>query len=194
MYSLIISHIPSTLLHILLGMLLMDFIFHRPAFSLKKRLIILALGGAFVLVPDVLKMFGAPFTHSLFIVPLIAFALTYLGRRTLPFSFGTQWSALTGVLIVGGVLIDYLGNGARIFYPVVRENFSFSLIESEWWLILGILLLLLLRLTSSKGDFTKIGLRILYTGILLVVLLFVGKAYSVIGADSTLQLILLNQL
>ncbi|MFC2946791.1 hypothetical protein [Virgibacillus sediminis] len=185
MYSLIIrSHIPSTLLHVLSGMLLMDIIFYRPTFSLKKRLIILSLGGAFVLVPDIPKMFGAPFTHSLFVVPLIALALTYLASRILPFSFGTQWSALTGVLIVGAVMIDYLGNGARIFYPVARE----------WWLILSILLLLLLRLTSSRGDFTKKGLRILYTGIVLVVLLLVGKAYSVIGVESTLQLVQLNQL
>ncbi|MBH0231442.1 metal-dependent hydrolase [Halobacillus yeomjeoni] len=152
MLQTIIDHIPSSLLHALAGALIID-LFFGSKYPFKKRLSILFSGVLLVFTLDIPKLFGFIFTHSLLFVPFIGAGLALLMRKLVSEPFLKLWSGIMCVLLFGGILVDFLGNGAHLFYPVTDRNFSYSLVRSEFELVvvLGFILALRLLLFHKKN-------------------------------------------
>ncbi|SDJ24694.1 hypothetical protein [Salimicrobium halophilum] len=147
MLELLITHIPSTMLHILTGMLVADVLFRGPAFPYRgTRLILLGAVAFLVLIPDIPKLFGVLYGHSLITVPLIAIVFAILMRTMLSMTLWGIWWRLSLVLIVSSLGIDYLGNGVHLFYPVSTDTYGVSIIKYEFFYILPVSLLLFLQL------------------------------------------------
>ncbi|WP_181348128.1 hypothetical protein [Thalassobacillus sp. CUG 92003] len=148
MLQLIIDHIPSSSLHALAGALIID-IFFGNKYSIKRRLLIILLGSIVVFTLDIPKLFGFIFTHSLFFVPFIGAGVALLTGKIMTEPFIKQWIGIMCTLLMGGILIDFLGNGAHLFYPIAERNFSYSLVTGEFWLILVLGFIIGIRLLYS---------------------------------------------
>lgn len=148
MLQIIIDHIPSSLLHALTGALIID-IFFGSKYATKRRLSFILLGSILVFTLDIPKLFGFIFTHSLFFVPFISAGLALLTRNILTESFIKRWLGIMCALLVGGILIDFLGNGAHLFYPITDRNFSYPLITREFRAVLVVSFFIVLRFIFS---------------------------------------------
>ncbi|KGX91164.1 hypothetical protein N781_05075 [Pontibacillus halophilus JSM 076056 = DSM 19796] len=123
-----ITHIPSTLLHGLLAMLIMTSYF-RGNNSRQYPSLFLMISVLAVFSLDVPKLFGIVSLHSLLIAPFIALALALFFKNQLPYNLFFNWVGMCLVLMIGGILVDVWGNGAHILYPIVRSNISFPILE-----------------------------------------------------------------
>ncbi|SFJ76658.1 hypothetical protein SAMN04487936_104103 [Halobacillus dabanensis] len=150
MLQMIIDHIPSSLLHALAGALIID-IFFGSKLPVKRRLSIILLGSLLVFILDIPKLFGFIFTHSLFFVPFIGAGIALLTRKMITESFIMQWIGIMCVLLIGGILIDFLGNGAHLFFPITDRNFSYSIVTREFWPILILGFIIVIRLITSRN-------------------------------------------
>ncbi|AKG03824.1 hypothetical protein AAV35_002850 [Salimicrobium jeotgali] len=152
MTELLLSHIPSTLLHILTGLLVADLLFKGPDFHNRKaRFVLLGGVGVIVLMPDLPKLFGVLIGHSLVTVPIIAAFFAIFTRALLTMSFFSIWWRLTLVLVVSALGIDYLGNGVHLLYPITGATYGLSLIRYEFFYILPVSLLLFVQLRKGTS-------------------------------------------
>ncbi|GEK59368.1 hypothetical protein CHL76_04180 [Marinococcus halophilus] len=141
MIEILIEHVPSTLLHLLTGAAIMYIFYGSPWLISSDRLKIMAFG-AIVLVPDIPKLFGNYIFHTLLTMPFIAAALAAVVRPALGGGFPKAWAAAFVTLGAGSMLIDFLGNGTQLLYPVATKNFSYPLLTQEWWVIVPLLCIL----------------------------------------------------
>ncbi|WP_347862323.1 hypothetical protein U0355_03875 [Salimicrobium sp. PL1-032A] len=147
MLELLITHIPSTMLHILTGLLVADLLFPGPRFTKQQtRWFLLVIVAFLVIIPDIPKLFGVLYGHSLITAPLIALFFALLMRTMLLMPVPSIWWRLSIILIISSLGIDFLGNGVHLFYPVSAATYGVSLIKYEFFYILPISLLLFISL------------------------------------------------
>ncbi|SIS42532.1 hypothetical protein [Salimicrobium flavidum] len=147
MLELLLSHIPSTLFHILTGVLITDLIFHGPSFTYRKtRFTLLGSVAFLVVLPDIPKLFGFLIGHSLITVPILALLFAFIMRKLLSMRVPAIWWRLTLVLVISSLGIDFLGNGVHLLYPVNEKTYALSVIRYEFIYLLPIGLLLFFRL------------------------------------------------
>ncbi|RKD69662.1 hypothetical protein ATL39_3088 [Sinobaca qinghaiensis] len=146
MMQTLLTHIPSTLLHLIAGALLMDTFFKGRKYPFLKRLSIMAYGGLLVITLDIPKLFGFIFTHSLFFLPVLSFGLALLTKRFIVSTLMKNWAFIILILLIGGIAIDFFGNGAHLWYPLSEKNVSFSIIQREWVLLVILILIFMFRL------------------------------------------------
>ncbi|WP_298787828.1 hypothetical protein [uncultured Marinococcus sp.] len=132
--EILIEHVPSTLLHLLTGAVVMYIFYGTTDLTITRRLRVMAFG-VMVLVPDIPKLFGNYIFHTLLTLPFIAAAFAPVVRRMLGGEFLKAWIAAFFTLALGSMLIDFLGNGTQFLFPVTSKNFSYHLIDQEWWVI-----------------------------------------------------------
>ncbi|QAS51394.1 hypothetical protein [Halobacillus litoralis] len=148
--DILISHIPSTLVHVLAGALIMNLFFENESLSQLQRRNIMLLGAAVVLVIDIPKLFGILLFHSLLFVPILALGIAFFIEKYMITSFQKLWWAFMTILSIAGIAVDFLGNGTHLFYPFMNENFSYTLIHQEGWYALALFVLLITRLYGPR--------------------------------------------
>lgn len=183
----LLTHIPTTLVHILTGSIVMNIIFENQNYSLRKRLYIFLLGGLVVLIPDIPKLFGVVSLHSIFFVPFVGALLAFAMKKYLVLPFLKVWTGIIAVLIIAGIGIDYIGNGVHVFYPFSEQNYSFSILKHDVWLIIVLLTLVSLRIISPVFSNPNRARVILFSGFIVITLLLGMKSYSKIVVEHTLE-------
>lgn len=120
----------ASLPHIFIGATIASLIMIRGKVTIKKKLLILAICTIAVLSPDVLKVLGVLYSHALWLAPILGLFFTvlhmFLIERT---NLLITWIKLTTIILVGHLLIDFIGNGARLLYPFYKEEYIFSIIS-----------------------------------------------------------------
>ncbi|WP_022793598.1 hypothetical protein [Marinococcus halotolerans] len=86
MIEILIEHVPSTLLHLLTGAVVMYIFYGNSNLTISRRFKVMAFG-VMVLVPDIPKLFGNYIFHTLLTLPFIAAAFAPVVRRALGGSF-----------------------------------------------------------------------------------------------------------
>ncbi|MBM7553545.1 metal-dependent hydrolase [Thalassobacillus pellis] len=180
MFQIMIEHIPSSILHALTGALVMDIFFSSKDSGQKQHFTTMALGAIFVFTLDFPKLFGFVFTHSLVFVPFIGLVLAYGTRKLLNFSLASLWIGIMAVLLLGGITIDFIGNGAHLFYPFTEKALSFTLIKKDIWLIAILLFLVLFRLFNRRTTAVMAG------GFLIIALGLGVKSYTKVTLENAL--------
>ncbi|WP_156969093.1 hypothetical protein [Pontibacillus chungwhensis] len=182
MTEILLNHIPSSLLHILTAMILTHLFFYRHTMSYARRIGTIFLGGGLVMIIDVPKLIGNVSTHSLLLLPFTSLALALLTYKLLPFTFFRRWIGIALLLLIAGIGIDYLGNGAHLFYPINEHNLEYPLIKRDLWLLGGLVLLTLFSLSQKLY-----GWKWVVSGLMILCLLLGWKAYSKQQLQQTLD-------
>ena len=133
MLHLLITHIPSTLLHLLTGMIVMDLFFNNWQVPYKRQGTVLLLGSFIVLTPDIPKLLGVISLHSLLYMPFLAALLALFVQKILKESYIKVWMGIMTVLLIGSIGIDLTGDGVHLLYPLTEKNLSIS-INKDYWL------------------------------------------------------------
>lgn len=141
-----------TFMHIIIGAYLYT-LFFTPTNNRDKIIIILS-GGIIGIIPDVTKFFGDLWLHSIITLPLIGliFALLLYSLLRINLIKGLWISMLTAFM--SHHLIDYLGNGVNLLYPITSAEIELDVIPESMEAIIIFVLLLGFILYLSKLSFT----------------------------------------
>lgn len=167
------DYIIHGILHFIAGSSCMAFlIINKYLDSKSKRQDLLIAGGVAGILPDVTKLFGDIFVHSLFIAPIIALLMVFLVNKLFKdLSLPHLWFGLT-LSVCSHIFIDYIGNGVAPFFPFIEREFEFHIIQVVD--VTMIILLCFILLTSyylPKAKWLLVSIPILlvtYLGILSV--------------------------
>ena len=122
----------SSLPHIFIGAMIASIIMVKDKDSSKKKILILVFCSVVVIAPDVLKILGFLSSHALWLCPILgiffSFLYAYLIKKE-SHSLFTDWIKFSTIIFIGHLFIDFIGNGARLLYPFVKEEFIFSIIS-----------------------------------------------------------------
>lgn len=120
----------SSLPHIFIGAMIASILMIKNKDSSKKRILMLVFCSVVVLSPDVLKILGFSSSHALWLCPILgiffSFLYAFLIKKENSFM---DWIKFSIIILIGHLFIDYIGNGARLLYPFVKEEFIFSIIS-----------------------------------------------------------------
>ncbi|MGP4076632.1 hypothetical protein [Halobacillus sp. K22] len=153
--------------------------FGKKEDTLKQRALIMSLG-FIVLVPDIPKFFGTTAFHSLISLPFLSLFLAFLIQKCTKTSYWYALGATFTTFMGGALLIDWIGNGSRLFSPLSYKNYSFTLLKHEMLLILLMAAVLVIVL--------KTGNKLILTLGLLTALSFLSlKAYGKLEVQSYLR-------
>jgi len=177
--STLITHVPSTSLHLLAGAFIMYAFFGKKEDTLKHRALIMSLG-FIVLVPDIPKFLGTTAFHSLISLPFLSLLLAILIQKWTRTKYWYSLLATLTTFMGGALLIDWIGNGSRLFSPLSDKNYAFTLLKHEMLLILLMAAVLVIVLKTGNKLILTIGL--------LSVLSFLSlKAYGKLEVQSYLR-------
>ncbi len=179
MANVLINHIPSTALHLVVGSLIMYIFFGKKSVFLHERIKIISLGGV-VLIPDLPKLAGGNLTHSLFALPWLALLAAFFVRKITKEPLEKSWLASLCTLLFGAIVIDFIGNGAQLFYPLTNNIFEFTIIQKEIWLVCALFAVFSATLIFNDKPLLIISLCI-------VSLLIAGKAVSKLELENRLE-------
>ncbi|TCM96359.1 membrane-bound metal-dependent hydrolase YbcI (DUF457 family) [Paenibacillus sp. BK033] len=171
-----------TLIHVAAGAGAAYLFGRAYADSLGKRSLLLLFGAIAGLAPDFTKFFGDLLFHSVFFVPLIGWVLAYsYSKVQQEVSFKRMW--LTFMISAGThLLIDYIGNGAALFYPLIDREYEFSVIDRD-----DIFVLLPLLLSLSIGLWIRKGRYLVLAGVLTTCVYIGALAYSKADLEHSLM-------
>lgn len=146
------GYILHEIIHFSLGACLAYFIIKTDYTLRKKRLIIYTIGGFAGISPDIPKYFGDVLAHSLFVVPLIGMLIAIIGKYLLKeLSFKKMWLTAS-ISVLSHIFIDYIGDGVAIFYPFIKEETDFSIINSvDYFVMCPLLFALIAALFFRRG-------------------------------------------
>ncbi|MFZ0370524.1 MAG: hypothetical protein WAM07_13100 [Halobacillus sp.] len=179
MVSTLITHVPSTTLHLLAGAFIMFAFFGKKEYTIKQRALIMSLG-FIVLIPDIPKFLGTTAFHSLIGLPFLSLLLAILIQKWTRTKYWYSLLATFTTFMGGALLIDWIGNGSRLFSPLSNKNYAFTLLKQELLLILLMTAVLLIVLKTSN--------KLVLTAGLLVALSFLSlKAYGKLELQSYLR-------
>lgn len=120
----------SSLPHIFIGAMIASILMVKDKDSSKKKILILIICSVVVISPDVLKILGILSSHALWLCPILgmffSFSYSYLMKEENLFM---DWIKFSTIILIGHLFIDFIGNGARLLYPFVKEEFIFSIIS-----------------------------------------------------------------
>ncbi|WP_042161281.1 metal-dependent hydrolase [Paenibacillus gorillae] len=104
--------------------------------NFKLRILLLTFGAIAGLSPDFTKYFGDIFFHSVLLAPIAGLLFSFVFTKVQhSISFMLGWIVFT--LSVGThLLIDYIGNGVALFYPLAQYEYEFSVIDRDDLLVL----------------------------------------------------------
>ncbi|RSL28926.1 metal-dependent hydrolase [Salibacterium salarium] len=177
------DYIIHTLLHFLVGASISYLIINKEDRTKSKRFFIMIFGGAVAVSPDVTKFFGDLWWHSIWFV-LVSGLLFAIVFRWFTKNIVLQklWFTFSLTVLVGHILIDYLGNGVAFLYPFVKEEFEFHIVYG-----MDVLIIFVLLLALSIGVFYSKGKRFVIMGVLIVTLYLMGLGFSKIQLEQALE-------
>ncbi|RWZ60606.1 hypothetical protein EQV77_04740 [Halobacillus fulvus] len=145
----------SSLSHIFIGALIASIIMVNDNGSFQNKIMTFVFCGVVVMSPDVLKVLGVLSSHALWLCPVLGmfFSITYV-YFTKGKNFFICWIKLSTIIFIGHLFIDFIGNGARLLYPFVKEEFIFSIVSKLdfiFIMFLALFMVLILITPKKKG-------------------------------------------
>ncbi|KGP71928.1 hypothetical protein [Pontibacillus yanchengensis] len=175
-----ILHPTTTMLHLLTGSLVMYILIGQDDDVFKKRVKVMGYGAFVAISPDIPKLLGTLLGHSIWGIPVLALIVAFPGALMLNISYSKLWLSTVITILFAAILIDFMGNGAHIFYPFIQKGVSFEIIDEDIWMV-GLLLLSL-----SIGLLYHKGRPLLIIGSLFIAVFLGVKAYSKWSLEQTL--------
>lgn len=123
-------------LHMFIGACIAYLLYYKNFKLKRERLTILIAGMIAGLIPDFTKYFGIILFHSIWFTPIMGFIVslpTYFILK--PINFIKVWFTMTLTVLFGHIFIDSIDNGVALFYPFMNEEYSFSIINADDYLI-----------------------------------------------------------
>lgn len=152
-YIVYVLHPFYTLIHMAAGAVLFPILLWAKLTTLKEKLSLYFIGAVIAIVPDIPKIILLHFGHSIFFTPFISLLLAYFLKKYLQTSFIRIWMAVALTIILAHLLLDFLGNGVEILYPIVPDEYAFHIISDERvitiFLSVGLLCGLLTKYTKT---------------------------------------------
>ncbi|WP_336773356.1 metal-dependent hydrolase [Paenibacillus sp. MMO-58] len=150
--------------------------------SIGRRSLLLLFGAIAGLAPDFTKFFGDLLFHSVFLVPLIGWILAYVySVFQKELSFKRIW--LMFMISAGThLLIDYIGNGVALFYPIIDHEYEFSVIDrDDPFVLFPMLLSVIIGLWFRKGRYLVLA------GVLTSIVYIGTLTYSKLDLEHSLK-------
>lgn len=170
--------------HLLAGCFITSFVFMRKELSFRRKIILLALSAFFGIFPDLLGSRDiSPWSHSFFVMGLIMLPIVYLLRFLLKkSSFLELYLCFAGSVLIGHILVDYLGHGVHLIYPLSKQAYTMPLIylgDPTVWvpMLFGVLLFILPLTRKSVLNISFAAFIVIYLGLKLT--LFVQIEQSI---------------
>lgn len=115
--------------HLLTGSFIVSIVLMRKAISFKEKVVLLGLTSFLGIVPDLLgNRYVSPWSHSIVVMGLVMVPIVFLFRLLLKkYSYTQLYLCLAGS-VLGHILVDYLGHGVHLIYPLSREAYTLPLI------------------------------------------------------------------
>ncbi|SDO72580.1 hypothetical protein [Halobacillus aidingensis] len=148
MLGIILSSLP----HIFIGALIASIIMVNDNGSFQNKIRTFVFCSVVVMSPDVLKVLGVLSSHALWLCPVLGmfFSITYV-YITKGVNFFIYWIKLSTIILIGHLFIDFIGNGARLLYPFVKEEFIFSIVSKlDFIFIMFLALFMVVVLITPK--------------------------------------------
>ncbi|NQX69769.1 metal-dependent hydrolase [Paenibacillus alba] len=138
--------------------------------TIRRRLFFIISGSIAGVLPDILGP-GTVYTwsHSIFLSPILVIPLVLVSRIVYKDkSLIRVWLSFTTALIIGHLLVDYLGHEVALFFPLSKMEISASiLLLGDPWIWLPLAVGVLIVFISPKR------LLVLYT-VLIIVFVYTG--------------------
>lgn len=115
--------------HLLTGCFIASFVLMRKTMSFNNKVILLGLSAFFGIFPDLLGPRGvSPWSHSFIAMGLVMVPLVYLVKFLLKkYSYAELYICFMGS-VLGHILVDYLGHGVHLVYPISKQAYTLPLI------------------------------------------------------------------
>ncbi|WP_426454410.1 metal-dependent hydrolase [Paenibacillus sp. S-38] len=169
-------------LHWIAGAALVYWMCSRPHASLTDRFKLVVLGGIAGLSPDGTKFFGDILGHSVLAVPVFGLLPALVCSAFIQgASFKKSWLVFS-LGVSSHLFIDWIGNGAALLYPIIEQEYEFSLVDGSGEIIVLVLLLIALIPAVLRPS----SRRLLPAGILAAALYLGFLSYSKIQLEHAL--------
>lgn len=176
------GYLVHTLLHFLVGASIVFLFVNTEYDSRLKRNLLILFGGIASVSPDITKFFGDILGHSILLVPVfgLLFAIVYIAIQK-GLSLMKAW-LMFSIAVFSHLFIDYIGNGIALLYPLLQEEFEFSIVNSNDAIILYTLLICVI-----VAMFYRKGKLVVLTSLLIVSMYLVGLTISKAQLEQALK-------
>ncbi|MEK3900790.1 metal-dependent hydrolase [Paenibacillus sp. FSL R7-0179] len=115
--------------HLLTGSFVVSIVLMRKAISFKEKVVLLGLASFLGIVPDLLgNRYVSPWSHSIVVMGLVMVPIVFLFKLLLKkYSYIQLYLCLAGS-VLGHILVDSLGHGVHLVYPLSSEAYTLPLI------------------------------------------------------------------
>ncbi|MEK4513729.1 hypothetical protein NSS64_00405 [Paenibacillus sp. FSL H8-0122] len=115
--------------HLLTGSFIVSIVLMRKAISFKEKVVLLGLTSFLGIVPDLLgNRYVSPWSHSIVVMGLDMVPIVFIFKLLLKkYSYIQLYLCLAGS-VLGHILVDYLGHGVHLIYPLSSEAYTLPLI------------------------------------------------------------------
>ncbi|MEK3791116.1 metal-dependent hydrolase [Paenibacillus sp. FSL R7-0204] len=115
--------------HLLTGSFIVSIVLMRKAISFKEKVVLLGLASFLGIVPDLLgNRYVSPWSHSVVVMGLVMVPMVFIFKLLLKkYSYIQLYLCLAGS-VLGHILVDYLGHGVHLIYPLSSEAYTLPLI------------------------------------------------------------------
>jgi hypothetical protein len=168
-----VNLILATLPHILVSSIITILTLVKDNDSFKKKIFILLFNSLVVISPDILKIMSILSSHSLWLVPILGFILSFIYvQLNNENKLNKVWMIFSLIILFGHIFIDFIGNGAELFYPFIKDEFEYTIINKIDLLFIAILMTSFILLFFYKKKtaivITSLSIIGLYLGALTV--------------------------
>ncbi|WP_341348733.1 metal-dependent hydrolase [Paenibacillus sp. FSL H3-0469] len=115
--------------HLLTGSFIVSMVLMRYEISFREKVVLLGLASFLGIVPDLLgNRYVSPWSHSIVVMGLVMVPIVFIFKLLLKkYSYIQLYLCLAGS-VLGHILVDYLGHGVHLIYPLSREAYTMPLI------------------------------------------------------------------
>ncbi|MEK4849785.1 metal-dependent hydrolase [Paenibacillus sp. FSL H7-0756] len=115
--------------HLLTGSFIVSMVLMRYEISFREKVVLLGLASFLGIVPDLLgNRYVSPWSHSIVVMGLVMVPIVFIFKLLLKkYSYIQLYLCLAGS-VLGHILVDYLGHGVHLIYPLSSEAYTLSLI------------------------------------------------------------------
>lgn len=161
------GYIAHSIFHFSVGACIVYLLVNKDSQKKKNDIILLIIGGIAGVVPDITKVFGDLYGHSVLAIPIFGLILTLIFSKWISYiSLKSLWLILS-IAVGSHILFDFLGNGVALLLPFTNKEYSFYIINDElpiFVLTIGILVGILVK-----------NMRIILIGASVLFLLYIGS-------------------
>ncbi|WP_340025907.1 hypothetical protein MHI24_12330 [Paenibacillus sp. FSL K6-1096] len=115
--------------HLLTGSFILSIVLMRYEISFREKIVLLGLTSFLGIVPDLLgNRYVSPWSHSIAVMGLVMVPIVFIFKLLLEkYSYIRLYLCLAGS-VLGHILVDYLGHGVHLIYPLSSEAYTLPLI------------------------------------------------------------------